>query len=471
LLTLKVLYLILGRYDRIFTVMPMLYDTIVGIATLQGMSALNVLRVSGNDAIPIVNRIFRGKDLTDVPTHTVHYGHIVDGDDAVDEVLVSVFRDPKSFTGENVVEISTHGGSFIPQKIIGLLLKNGCRTAERGEFSQRAFQNGRIDLSQAESIMDMISAKTDAQLKLANRGLQGEIRTMIGGLQTDLLDLISKIEVNIDYPEYDDAVKMTDEIIVPELESLIGRISLILKKSATGKAIREGIRTVIVGKPNVGKSSLLNSLLKEDKAIVTEISGTTRDLVEGEWNLGGVLLKLVDTAGIRDTNDVIEKIGIGKSKKALAEADLVLLVLDQSKQLTQEDIQLLELTKNKVRIIVGNKIDLGKNVDVNVEKMINISAKNSTGLDQLETEVKRLFIDETLFSENEILLANARHIGKINEAKTALDDAMAACGKHFPVDIVEIDIRKAWETLGEITGECGNENLIHALFSKFCLGK
>jgi tRNA modification GTPase len=449
----------------------MLYNTIVGIATLQGMSALNILRVSGSDAIPIVNKIFKGKDLFGVPSHTVHYGHIVQGEMPIDEVMVSVFREPKSFTGENVVEISTHGGSLIPQKIVELLIKNGCRAAEPGEFSQRAFQNGRIDLSQAESIMDMISAKTEAQLLLANRGLRGEVRDLVNSLQNDLLNLISKIEVNIDYPEYDDAIKMTDEILIPELKDILDRVNSILQKSITGRVVREGIKTVIVGKPNVGKSSLLNSLLKEDKAIVTNISGTTRDLVEGEWNLGGVLLRLVDTAGIRNTEDVIEKIGIGKTKKALAEADLVLLVLDQSQQITEEDRQLLELTKNKVRILVGNKIDLGKNVELQNEKMINISAKNATGLDQLEAEIKRRFIDESLFREDEILLANARHIGRLEVCKVALSDALSACGVHFPIDIVEIDIRKAWETLGEITGVSGSENLIHSLFSKFCLGK
>jgi len=451
--------------------MPMLYDTIVGIATLQGMSALNIIRVSGSEAIAIVNQIFQGKDLLGVASHTVHYGHIVEGDSPVDEVMVSVFREPKSFTGENVVEISTHGGSFIPNKIVRLLIKNGCRTAENGEFSQRAFLNGRIDLTQAESIMDLISAKTDAQLRLANRGLHGEVRLLVQGMQGELLDLISKIGVNIDYPEYDDAVKMTDEILVPHLVTILQKMDEILRKSTTGKVIREGVKTVIVGKPNVGKSSLLNTLLKEDKAIVTDISGTTRDLVEGEWNLGGVLLRLIDTAGIRETSDVIEKIGIGKSKKALEDADLVLLVLDQSKRLSVEDVQLLEMTKNKTRIIVGNKIDLGKNADLDAEKMISISALNSIGIDRLEAEVKRLFVKEALFSEQEVLFSNARHIGKIEESRKAVFEALQACRDRLPVDMVEIDIRAAWEALGEITGEHGSESLIKALFSKFCLGK
>jgi len=451
--------------------MSMLYDTIVGIATLQGMSAINVVRISGIDAIAIVNKIFKGKDLSTVSSHTVHYGHIIDGNTIIDEVLVSVFFEPKTFTGENVVEISTHGGYLIPNKIVELLVKNGCRIAENGEFSKRAFLNGRIDLSQAESIMDVISAQTETQLRLANRGLHGDVKALVGELQTTILDIIAKIEVNIDYPEYDDATVMTDNILRPDIKKIVSRLSVILHNSETGKVIREGIKTVILGKPNVGKSSLLNSLLKEDKAIVTEISGTTRDLVEGDWNLGGVILNLVDTAGIRNTDDAVEKIGIIKAKKALSEADLVLLVLDQSRSLTTEDIDLLTLTKNKPRIIVGNKIDLGKHIDIKLEKTIDVSAKNSTGLDQLEAEVKRLFIDESLLKENQLMLANARHIGKIGEAKTALEDALKACENHFPVDIIEIDIRKAWEVLGEITGETGNEVLIHALFSRFCLGK
>lgn len=260
----------------------MVYDTIVGIATLQGMSALNIIRVSGSEAISVVNAVFKGKNLNDVPSHTVHYGHIVDEVGVIDEVMVSVFREPKSFTGENVAEISTHGGSLIPNKIISLLIEKGCRLAENGEFSQRAFLNGRIDLTQAESIMDMISAKTDAQLRLATKGLQGEIKDLIRRVQDDILDLLSQIEVQIDYPEYDDVVHLTQAVLLPQLNVLQASLETLLQKSNTGKVIRDGIRTVIVGKPNVGKSSLLNRLLREEKAIVTEVSGTTRDLVEGE---------------------------------------------------------------------------------------------------------------------------------------------------------------------------------------------
>ena len=361
----------------------MLYDTIVGIATLRGTSAINVIRVSGDDAVTAVASVFRGRDLSAASSHTVSYGHIVDREDVIDEVLVSVFLAPKSFTAENVVEISTHGGFLIPEKIVALLVSRGCRVAEPGEFTRRAYLNGRIDLSQAESVMDVINAKTDAQLRLAHQGLDGSVAALVACLQKEILDIVAAIEVNIDYPEYDDAVVMTDQIILPKLRDVSARIDETIAKAATGKVIRDGVKAVIVGKPNVGKSSLLNTLLGEEKAIVTEISGTTRDLVEGELNLGGITLKLIDTAGIRDTDDVVESIGIARSRKAMNDADLVLLVLDQSASLTDTDRQLLELTKDKPRIVVGNKVDLGKKYDPLAGRMIDVSAKNKTGISEL----------------------------------------------------------------------------------------
>ncbi|MFA5007115.1 MAG: tRNA uridine-5-carboxymethylaminomethyl(34) synthesis GTPase MnmE [Candidatus Izemoplasmatales bacterium] len=449
----------------------MLYDTIVGIATLRGTSAINVIRVSGDDAIAAVASVFRGRDLNDVPSHSVAYGHIVDDGFVVDEVLVSVFREPKSFTAENVVEISTHGGFLIPEKIVSLLVSKGCRAAEPGEFTRRAYLNGRIDLSQAESVMDLINARTDAQLRLAHQGLDGRVSVLVAGLQKEILDVVAAIEVNIDYPEYDDVVVMTDAVLAPRLTDMAARIADILSKAETGKVIREGVRAVIVGKPNVGKSSLLNILLKEEKAIVTEISGTTRDLVEGELNLGGITLRLIDTAGIRETTDVVESIGIARSRKAMAEADLVILVLDQSASFTETDRQLLEVTRNKPRIVVGNKVDLGKRTPEGVDRMIDVSAKDGTGIAELEREVRRLFVDEAVVASGETIVANARHIGKLKEAATALRDALDACAAHRPVDMIELDIRRAWESLGEITGESGSDLLIETLFSRFCLGK
>jgi len=449
----------------------MLYDTIVGIATLRGTSAINVIRVSGDDAVTAVASVFRGRDLSTASSHTVSYGHIVDHEDVIDEVLVSVFLAPKSFTAENVVEISTHGGYLIPEKIVALLVAHGCRVAEPGEFTRRAYLNGRIDLSQAESVMDVINAKTDAQLRLAHQGLDGSVAALVAGLQKEILDVVAAIEVNIDYPEYDDAVVMTDQIILPKLRGVSARIDEAIAKAATGKVIREGVKAVIVGKPNVGKSSLLNTLLGEEKAIVTEISGTTRDLVEGELNLGGITLKLIDTAGIRETDDVVESIGIARSRKAMNDADLVLLVLDQSSSLTDTDRQLLELTKDKPRIVVGNKVDLGKKYDPFAGRMIDVSAKHKTGIRELEAEVRRLFVDERVIASGEVVIANARHIGKLKEAALALCDATAACGARLPVDMIEIDIRRAWEALGEITGESGSDTLVASLFSRFCLGK
>lgn len=449
----------------------MLFDTIIGISTKLGESAISVVRVSGDDAFVIVNKIFRGEDLTTVSSHTIHYGWIVDQDRLIDEVVLSVFKKPRSFTTEDTVEISCHGGNYIAGEIVKLLLKSGCRMARNGEFTERAYLNGRIDLTKAESIMDVIRAKTSSQLEVAHMQLRGDVFALIDKLQNNLLDIIAQIEVNIDYPEYDDAVVITNDIIIPKTEKLLNEINHVLKTSNTGKVLREGIKTVIVGKPNVGKSSLLNSLLREDKAIVTDISGTTRDLIEAEFNLNGILLQLIDTAGIRETEDYVEKLGIDRTKKALDQASLVLLVLDQSQALTDQDHTLLELTKNKTRILVGNKTDLGHISELDGETVIPISAKNHQGLDLLEDEVRRLFIDESLVESHETLLSNTRHISKMEEVKQNLIDALSSAKEKLPVDMIEIDLKAAWHHLGEITGSVSSDSLIDSLFSKFCLGK
>ncbi len=449
----------------------MLNNTIVSQASANGIGALNIIRVSGDEAIQIVNRVFQGKNLEKVKSHQAVYGHIVDRDMLIDEVMVFVYIAPNSFTRENVVEISCHGGFFVAGEIIRVLIKNGARLAERGEFTRRAFLNGRIDLTEAESIMDIIYAKNKSQLALAQKALRGDIKKLVESLQNELLEIIAQIEVNIDYPEYDDIDVLTSEIILPKIIDLESKITQVIRESQTGKVIREGIKTVIVGKPNVGKSSLLNSLLKEEKAIVTEISGTTRDLIEAEMTIDGILLKLIDTAGIRETSDVIELIGIERTKKAIADADLVLLVLDQSESLTEYDKELLELTKDKVRILVGNKIDLGKKMDLATEKIINISAKNHTGIDLLALEVKRMFINEEIINQADAVFSNARHIAKLEETQLALKDAHEAARMKLPIDMVEIDLRNGWTSLGEITGESSNDALISTLFAKFCLGK
>ena len=450
----------------------MIYDTIVAKTTANGISAINLIRISGDESFAIANSIFKGVDLTKQKSHTIHYGYIVNGEnEQIDEVLISVFKAPKTFTAEDVIEIACHGGNFIANEITKLLIANGARLAENGEFTKRAYLNGRLDLTEAESIMDMVNAKNLNQLKIANSQLRGDVLKLVENLQNDLLDIIANIEVNIDYPEYDDVIEMTNDIIIPNIEFLIKKIDKILKESSTGQIIRDGIKTVIVGKPNVGKSSLLNTLLKEDKAIVTEISGTTRDLIEAELNLDGIILKLIDTAGIRVTEDIVEKIGINKTKKAIDEADLVLLVLDQSSNLTDTDLELLSITKDKARIIIGNKIDLGTKINLKDEHIINISAKNNIGIDSLSQEVKRLFVDEKLLDENLTLISNTRHIGKIEECKIALNQALSAANEYIPIDMIEIDLRKAWSSLGEIIGESTSDDLISTLFSRFCLGK
>lgn len=459
------------KYGKILLVMKMIFDTIVAKTTADGISAINVIRVSGTEAFAIINSVFKGADLKKANSHTIKYGFIHDNGKLIDEVMVFLYRAPKSFTAEDVVEISTHGGNFIANEVTKLLIKNGARLAENGEFTKRAYLNGRLDLTEAESIMDIVNAKTFNQLSLANKQLRGDVHRLVDDLQERVLSIIANIEVNIDYPEYDDVNQLTTKIIIPNVQSLITDINHILKEADTGQIIRDGIKTVIIGKPNVGKSSLLNSLLREDKAIVTDVSGTTRDLIEAELNLNGIILKLIDTAGIRQTEDVVEKIGIERTIQAIEKASLVLLVLDQSNHLTDLDETLLNLTKDKTRILIGNKIDLGNKIDIENENIINISAKNNLGLDLLAEEVKTLFVDEAIMSENYTLVSNTRHIAKLEETKQALEDALVACEQSIPIDMVEIDLRKAWASLGEITGQSTSDDLITTLFQKFCLGK
>ena len=452
-------------------VMFMIFDTIVAKTTADGISAINIIRVSGDEAFSIVNKVFKGSNLEKAKSHTIKYGYIHDNNKIIDEVVLFLYRAPKSFTTEDVIEISTHGGNFIANEVTKLLIKNGARLAENGEFTKRAYMNGRLDLTEAESIMDIVNAKTYNQLSLAKKQLRGAVHNLVDNLQEKIMDIIANIEVNIDYPEYDDVEILTTEIIAPKIKVLLSNINNILKESETGQVIRDGIKTVIVGKPNVGKSSLLNSLLKEEKAIVTDISGTTRDLIEAELNLEGIILKLVDTAGIRDTDDVVEKIGIDRTIKAIEKASLVLLVLDQSNSLTDLDKTLLNLTENKTRILIGNKIDLGNKLDLGHTNIINISAKEKIGLDVLAKEVKKLFVDERIINEDFAVMSNTRQIGKLEETKKALEDALGACDILMPVDMVEIDLRKAWSCLGEITGQSSSDDLINTLFTKFCLGK
>ncbi len=449
-------------------------DTIASISTTLGVGAISIVRVSGKDAIKIVNSIFKGKDLEKVESHTINYGHIVDNDEIIDEVLVSVMKSPKTFTMEDIVEVNCHGGIAITNKVLELLLLKGARLAERGEFTKRAFLNGRIDLVEAESVMDIISAKTDKARKLSMNQLEGRVSTIIRKFRQELLELLASIEVNIDYPEYEDIEVMTVDSIKKEMKNIRKKLEKIVKESENGKIIKDGIKTVIVGRPNVGKSSILNRLLDYDKAIVTDIAGTTRDIVEGEINLDGILLKLVDTAGIRKTKDVVEKIGVDRSFKELEEADLIIMVLDNSEELTDYDLELLDRIKDKKAIVVINKNDLKRKLDINKIKNTNIIEINTVDLDKidiLKDKIKEMFNLDEIDQGDYNYLSNVRQITLAKESLAILDEVEEEVKREDPVDLIEIDIKRIWTKLGEIIGENYSDELIDQLFSQFCLGK
>lgn len=447
----------------------MITDTICAISTAYGTAGISVIRVSGDEAIEKVNQIFKGRNLLKVDSHTIHYGHIIGSDNKeIDEVMVAVLRNPRSFTTEDMVEISTHGGILVTQKVLKRLLSVGIRLANPGEFTERAFVNGRIDLAESEAVMDLINAKNENALKLALNALKGETSKLINDLREKLLNIIAVIEVNIDYPEYDDTVEMTNSLVKPEVDNFIKELDEILRGSNKGRLLKEGVSTAIIGKPNVGKSSLLNALLDEERAIVTDIAGTTRDTVEASINIGGITLNLIDTAGIRETSDIVEKIGIERSKKAINQAELVILVLDMSESLSNEDQILLDLTKNKRRILVGNKKDLGNKL--NMKDIIPLSALTKDNLGALENQIITILQLEDI-GEDFNYISSVRHIQKLEEAKELLHQVLVAIEQGLPIDMVEIDIKNAWQTLGEITGDYHPEDLIDELFSKFCLGK
>jgi len=446
-------------------------DTIAQISTALGQGAISIIRLSGPEAITIVNKVFRGKNLHKVSSHTVQYGHIVYQNKKIDEVLVSVFKSPKTFTMEDVVEVNCHGGVFVANKILQILLLEGARSANPGEFTERAFLNGRIDLTQAEAVMDIIEANSDLSLTLANKGLDGEIYRMIVALRNDLLSIIANIEVNIDYPEYDDVIELSNNVVKPEIIKLTKKIATILENANYGRVIKDGVKTAIIGRPNVGKSSLLNALLREEKAIVTEIQGTTRDIVEGNINIGGIVLNLIDTAGIRESIDRIEKIGIEKAKKVIQDAELILFVLENNQEISKEDEALLTLTENKKRIIILNKTDLGDAQNRKFENSIQISALFKTGISELEDLIRLMFLSGEINSKDQTYLSNARHIAKLSATQNSLSDSLTAIDNELPIDMVEIDLKNAWDTLGEIIGDTSSTSLLDELFSKFCLGK
>lgn len=441
-------------------------DIIVAIATSRLEAAISIIRLSGKDCIAFVQEFFTGKILNKA-SHTITYGYIKDGEQRIDEVLVNIYRGKRTFSGEEMVEINCHGGVYITQKVLNLCLKKGARMAEHGEFSKRAFLNGRIDLSQAEAISDLITAKNDYATELALKGIQGNISHFIEDLREDLIQIITQIEVNIDYPEYEDVEELTADSLLPKSQSLQKKMNHIIESSKNVHLLKDGISTVIIGKPNVGKSSLLNALLNEDKAIVTDIAGTTRDIVEGTIRLDNIILNMIDTAGIRDTDDIVENIGVHKSKELIHKADLVLLVIDGSAPLSKEDEELLELSKDTQRIIVVNKKDQGHNIDI---EGISISARDND-IDALIQEIKKRFELGQITAGQEDILANARQIQLLQRASESLDNAIIAMKNQVPTDLIVTDLYDSWENLKEILGERAKEDLLDELFKRFCIGK
>ena len=448
-------------------------DTICAIATMVGESSINVIRVSGKDSIEIVNKIF-SRDISDVPSHTVHYGFIMENNEKVDEVFVSIFKSPKSFTTEDIVEISTHGGISSVNKVMELLLTNGCRLAEPGEFLKRAFLNGRIDLTQAEAVSDLINSQTESSRKMAIKGIDKEIYKVITELKEKVLSLIANIEVNIDYPEYEDAVIVTTNMIKETNEYMSNKINDLLKNSKKGLLIKNGLKIAIVGKPNVGKSSILNALLEENKAIVTDIKGTTRDIVEGTLMIDGVKIDILDTAGIRETNDIVESIGVEKSVDAIKEADLVLFVIDSNDGFTKEDEDILNKLNNKEVLVIYNKSDLKDNYSIdklNNYNSLNISTFDKEKIKKLKNKISEIFDLKSISESNYTYITNARQISLLNKCINIINEINKEVENKEEVDLIEIDIKRLWETLSEITGEVNSDDLLNEIFSKFCLGK
>ena len=447
-------------------------DTIVAISTALGVGAISIIRLSGSNAIEIANSMFKGKDLSKVDSHTINYGHIIYGDNIIDEVLVSVMKAPKTFTCEDVVEINCHGGIATTNKILELALLKGARLAEPGEFTKRAFLNGRIDLIEAEAVMDVINAKTEQSRKLSINQLDGSISIIIRNFRQKLLELLANIEVNIDYPEYEDIEVMTNKNIENEIENIKNSLKTIIDESENGKVIRNGIKVAIVGRPNVGKSSILNRILNENKAIVTDIEGTTRDIVEGQASIDGVLFNFVDTAGIREAKDIVEQIGIERSKNEINNSDLVLLVLNNNDVLNKEDKDLISSLPEQSLIVI-NKNDLDNKLNVNDlnKDYVYINTIDVDGIEPLKNKIKEIFNLEKIKNGDCTYLSNARQISLAKEAYAITKDVEEGIKNSVPTDLIEIDIKRIWEKLGEMLGETYSDELINQLFSQFCLGK
>ncbi|HEJ6791092.1 tRNA uridine-5-carboxymethylaminomethyl(34) synthesis GTPase MnmE [Staphylococcus aureus] len=456
-------------------------DTITSISTPMGEGAIGIVRLSGPQAVEIADKLYKGKHLlNDVPSHTINYGHIIDPEskEVVEEVMVSVLRAPKTFTREDIIEINCHGGILTINRVLELTMTYGARMAEPGEFTKRAFLNGRIDLSQAEAVMDFIRSKTDRASKVAMNQIEGRLSDLIKKQRQSILEILAQVEVNIDYPEYDDVEDATTEFLLEQSKEIKQEINRLLDTGAQGKIMREGLSTVIVGKPNVGKSSMLNNLIQDNKAIVTEVAGTTRDVLEEYVNVRGVPLRLVDTAGIRETEDIVEKIGVERSRKALSQADLILFVLNNNEALTQEDYTLYEVVKNEDVIVIVNKMDLEQNIDINEVKdmigdtpLIQTSMLKQEGIDELEIQIRDLFFGGEVQNQDMTYVSNSRHISLLKQARQTIQDGIDAAESGVPMDMVQIDLTRTWEILGEIIGETASDELIDQLFSQFCLGK
>ncbi|WP_138419167.1 tRNA uridine-5-carboxymethylaminomethyl(34) synthesis GTPase MnmE [Aquibacillus sediminis] len=455
-------------------------DTIAAISTPIGEGAIAIVRLSGEEAVAITSELFDGKELKEVESHTIHYGKIIDPEtnEVAEEVMVTVMRGPKTFTREDVVEINCHGGLASVNRLLNIVLSKGARLAEPGEFTKRAFLNGRIDLSQAEAVMDLIRAKTDKAMNVALKQMDGRLSKLIQKLRQELLETVAHVEVNIDYPEYDDVEEMSHDMMMTKTKEVYKEIERLLQMAQQGKILREGLATAIIGRPNVGKSSLLNALVHENKAIVTDIPGTTRDVIEEYVNVRGVPLRLVDTAGIRETEDIVEKIGVEKSRQVLKESDLVLLLLNYGEELTEEDINLFKAVEGLEVIVIVNKTDLEQKIDLDQVKelakdhgLVTTTLVEEKGIDELESAIADTFFAGELDAGDLTYISNVRHIQLLKQSLTALEEAMNGMEQGMPIDLVQIDVTRTWELLGEIVGDTVHESLIDQLFSQFCLGK
>ncbi len=445
-------------------------DTIAAISTTLGVAAISIIRISGNDAIEKVNNI-TNINLTKKKSHTISYGYIKEGNEIIDEVLISLMKAPKTFTTEDTIEINCHGGIATTEKVLELLLNQGIRLAEPGEFTKRAFLNGRIDLTESEAVNDLINTKTDKARKIVINNLKGTTSNKIRTLREKLVKIINNIEVNIDYPEYQDIEEITVDKIKKEIDNIEQDLENIITNSENSKIIANGINVAIIGRPNVGKSSILNKLIEEDKAIVTNIPGTTRDIVEASFNLNGITLNLIDTAGIRETEDVVERIGVQKSKEALEKADLVLLILNNNEELTEEDKELLEISKDKQRIIVVNKTDLDKKLDLNEENIVYTNTIEENGIESLLNKISEIYKLEQLETNDFYYVSTLEQLNKIKQTRKNIKDIKEGLKENISIDMLEIDLREIWQILGEVIGETYTEELLDNLFKNFCVGK